>query len=279
MTLPIRTASAADLERMVEWAAREGWNPGLGDAAAFHSADPEGFLLAEDAAGLAGCISAVRHGAAFGFIGFYIVRPDLRGQGVGIALWRAAMRRLEGRVVGLDGVVAQQANYARSGFALAWRNIRYGAEQPRPAGAGVREIVPAAGLPFATLAALDAGVFPAPREAFLRHWLTAPGHQALAVLRQGEVAGFGVRRPCRKGHKIGPLTALDDAAARALFDALVDGVEGPVFLDLPEPNARAVALAEAAGMRPAFETARMYAGTPPAVALERLYGVASFELG
>ena len=36
------------------------------------------------------------------------------------------MARLEGRVVGLDGVVDQQANYQRSGFVLAHRNIRFG---------------------------------------------------------------------------------------------------------------------------------------------------------
>ena len=30
------------------------------------------------------------------------------------------------RVVGLDGVVAQQQNYRKSGFALAYANIRYG---------------------------------------------------------------------------------------------------------------------------------------------------------
>ena len=35
------------------------------------------------------------------------------------------MTHLSGRTVGLDGVVAQQDNYRRSGFALAWRNARY----------------------------------------------------------------------------------------------------------------------------------------------------------
>jgi GNAT superfamily N-acetyltransferase len=275
----IRTATRAELDQMVEWAAREGWNPGLHDADTFFAADPEGFLLAEDASGMAGCISAVRYGADFGFIGFYIARPDRRGQGVGMALWREAMARLSGRVVGLDGVVAQQANYQRSGFRLAWRNVRYGAEMPRPVGGGAGQVVPASSVPFEAIAALDASVFSTPRESFLRAWIAAPGHRALAVLRDGAVAGFGVLRPCRQGAKIGPLTATDAAAARALFDALIEGTAGPVFLDLPEPNRDAVALAEAAGMTPAFETARMYAGPAPALMRERIFGVASFELG
>ena len=54
---------------------------------------------------------------------------------------------------------------------------------------------------------------------------------------------------------------------------------GPLFLDVPEPNAAAVALAQAAGMAPVFETARMYTRPPPPVRAERVFGVTSFELG
>lgn len=279
MTHAIRAAGPAELAIMTEWAAQEGWNPGLADAAAFLAADPEGFLLAEDAGGRpAACISAARQGKGFGFIGFYIVRPDLRGQGLGMALWRQGMERLAGRVVGLDGVVARQADYARSGFRTAWRNVRYAA-RPRAVGGGQGQVVPATSLPFEALSALDASVLPASRENFLRVWLNTPGHRALAVLRDGVPAGFGVLRPSQDGARIGPLTAADAASARALFDALIEGQPGPVFLDLPEPNAAAVALAEAAGMQPVFETARMYAGQAPAIPLERAFGLASFELG
>ncbi len=36
------------------------------------------------------------------------------------------MARLGARTVGLDGVVAQQENYKKSGFVLAHRNVRHG---------------------------------------------------------------------------------------------------------------------------------------------------------
>ena len=42
----ITTADAAGVALLVDWAAAEGWNPGLDDAAAFRSADPDGFLIA-----------------------------------------------------------------------------------------------------------------------------------------------------------------------------------------------------------------------------------------
>nr|WP_237182320.1 GNAT family N-acetyltransferase [Roseomonas marmotae] len=264
---------------MSEWAAREGWNPGLSDALAFHAADPGGYLLAEDAGEAVGCISAVRQGPGHGFIGFYIVREDRRGQGIGLKLWQEAMARLAGRVIGLDGVVAQQANYARSGFQMGWRNIRYGAVHPRPVRRWAGEIVPVSSLPFSAVLELDASVLPAPREAFLRAWLDAPQHRSLVALRHGAPVAFGTLRPSHEGARIGPLTATDACAARALFDALIEGQDGPVFLDLPEPNQMARELAEAAGMTPVFETARMYAGPQPALALDRIFGLASFELG
>jgi len=45
--LQIRAMQAHELARHIDWAAQEGWNPGLHDAQAFHGADPQGFLLAE----------------------------------------------------------------------------------------------------------------------------------------------------------------------------------------------------------------------------------------
>jgi hypothetical protein len=267
--------SLADIALPVEWAAREGWNPGLNDAPAFLAEDPGAFLMLEEAGVPRSCISAVRYGQGFGFIGFYIAAPEARGQGHGLALWRAAMARLAGRVIGLDGVVAQQANYRKSGFALAWNNARYTVAAPvlPPAPGGV---VPAASVDFAALVALDAACFGTPRPAFLRAWIDTPGHVAVA-LPGGK--GLAVLRPFREGHKIGPLLAPDAEGARALFLALAARAPGPLTLDVPEDHPEAVALARSAGMEKVFETARMYAGPAPAIDRARLFGVASFELG
>jgi hypothetical protein len=279
----IRTLTLPEAQRAVDWAAAEGWNPGLADLDAFLAQDPGLFLGAFEGDALLSVISAARYDAGFGFIGFYIAKPEARGQGHGIAVWRAAMRQLEGRLVGLDGVVAQQANYRKSGFALAWNNIRFGGAVPvLPAPRA--HIVPALSLPFVAIEALDRQVFPTPRPALLRAWLGAPGHLALALLEDGAAAGFGVIRPCRSGHKIGPLVAATEPQAESLLAALLASVvrrtePGQVFLDVPEPHGAAVGLATRLGLRPVFETARMYTGPAPAVAMDRLFGIASFELG
>ena len=278
--LTIRTMTRADLDLAVGWAAAEGWNPGLRDADAFFATDPEGFLIAELDGEPIGCISAVCHGETFGFLGFYIMRPEFRGRGHGIAIWRRAMERFGDRVVGLDGVVAQQDNYRKSGFVLEHRNIRYGAAKPvAPQVVPGLDIVPLAAIPHAELAEYDRPLFPVPRDAYLRAWTTTPGHVGIAVRKAGALAGYGMVRPCHDGAKIGPLFADDPQTARALFAALLRQAPGAVYLDLPAPNADAIAMAEAAGMTPGFETARMYTGQAPKLPLDRIYGVTTFELG
>src|SRR4029079_12022066 len=163
-------------------------------------------------------------------------------------------------VIGLDGVVAQQPNYRRSGFELAYANVRYGgivaALSVQPAG-----VVALSEIPMEAVAAYDATVFPAPRNAFLRAWINAPGHNGRALLRDGALAGWGVIRPCRNGHKIGPLVADDRATAETVLAALLAaGGGGELFLDVPSSNDDAVALAQSLGLAPVFETARMYTG-------------------
>ncbi len=281
----IRTLTPAEAQQAVDWAAAEGWNPGLADLDCFLAQDAGLFLGGFDRGALVSVISATRY-PGFGFIGFYIAAPAARGKGHGIAVWRAGMRQLAGRLVGLDGVVAQQANYRKSGFALAWRNIRFGGVPVVPSVQGTivpqarGHVVPVATLPFAAIEAMDAQVFPAPRPDFLRHWIGAPGHLALALLRDGAPSGFGVIRPCRNGHKIGPLVAEDEAGAEALAAALLARIEpSEVFCDVPEPHWAAVRLMQRLGLAPVFETARMYTGPAPALRMDRLFGVTTFELG
>ena len=275
--LRIRSMAAHEVALALDWAAAEGWNPGLADAGPFACVDPEGFLVGELDGAPASIIAVVNYDARFSFLGFYIVRPDLRGRGFGFRIWQAGMAHAGARTVGLDGVVAQQDNYRKSGFTLAYNNIRYG-------GAVLPLVVPAAtvplsDLPFETIARDDAAVFPAARPAFLRAWLAAPGHAGRALMRDGRLVAWGVIRPCRGGRKIGPLVADGRAAAEAVFAALLGDADGEVFLDVPQPNREATALAEAHGLAPVFQTARMYSGAIRDVALERVFGVTTFELG
>lgn len=275
--ISIRALNTAEIGLAVEWAAAEGWNPGHADAACFATVDADGFRVAEVDGAPAAVISVVNYDARFAFLGFYIVRPDLRGQGIGLRLWQAGLAHAGERTIGLDGVPAQQANYIRQGFVFAHRNIRF-AGVPGPGEMG--ETVDLAEIPFQEVAASDARVFPAPRAAFLKAWIAAPGHAGRAVMRAGRLKGWGVVRPARTGWKIGPLIAEDPETADVLFRALrAEAGEAPVVLDVPEPHAEALALARRHGLSPVFETARMYRGSLRPATLQPLFGVTSFELG
>jgi hypothetical protein len=195
-------------------------------------------------------------------------------------LWQAGLAYLAGRTIGLDGVPAQQANYRRSGFALAYRNIRY---QGRSGGALPDDprIVPLSALPFQAVNAYDSALFPADRSTFLKRWIEQPQATAIGILHGGALAGYGVVRTARSGYKIGPLFADDPSLAEALFDGLAASVPGDaaIYLDVPETNPAAQALARRRGMTVAFETARMYAGRAPDLPIRRVFGVTTFELG
>jgi GNAT superfamily N-acetyltransferase len=277
--LSIRPMRPEEIAIAIDWAAAEGWNPGLADAACFAIPDSDGFLIGELAGVPAATVSCVNYDAAFAFVGFYVVRQDLRGRGYGLRLWHAAMAHAGARLVGLDGVVAQQQNYRKSGFQLAYANVRYGgilAAPSRPAA----NLVALSEIALATLAADEATVFPASRPRFLQAWISAAGHVGCALLRDGRLAAWGVIRPCRNGRKVGPLIADDRAGAAAVLTALLADVGGgEIFLDVPSINQAAVALAEDFGLAPVFETARMYTRAVPPLRLHRLYGVTSFELG
>ncbi|MCB1629127.1 MAG: GNAT family N-acetyltransferase [Xanthomonadales bacterium] len=276
----ITVMSRSDVDVAIGWARQEGWNPGLQDAEAFYVADSGGFLLGQIDGEPVATLSAVRYGDDFGFIGLYIVDPAHRGRGHGWQIWQAGMASLAGRNVGLDGVVAQQDNYRRSGFRLAHRNIRFGG-RAAALGRPSADIVPASRVNWQALTAYDRAHFPAPREAFLRHWIAAEQATALVCLDGSRIVGFGCLRPCVEGYKIGPLNAADPDTAARLYDALAATATpgAPIFLDVPEPNAAGIALAESKGLQPVFETARMYTGTPPPLPLDRIYGITSFELG
>lgn len=278
-----RQATRAEMDMAVGWAAAEGWNPGLADADVFCATDPQGFVCAERDGEVIATGSIVSYSGAFGFMGFFIVRPDLRGQGIGRAFWywrRDTLRaRLQpGAAIGMDGVFDMQPFYARGGFVFTHRNLRMaGTGQAGDIPEGVVEL---SNVPFAAVAAFDRRHFGFAREAFLRRWITPRDGRVLAAHDREGLTGYGVIRPCREGWKIGPLFAESATVADELFCGLSAHAAGqPICLDTPENNPAALALAARHGLAEVFGCARMYHGPVPVLPWERIYGVTTFELG
>lgn len=279
-TYRIETMNPQQLTLAAGWARAEGWEPGLKDMDCFYCADPQGFLVGSLDGEPIATISAISYGACFGFLGFYIVKPEYRGQGYGFKIWQAALEYLGDRCIGLDGVVAQQANYRRSGFELAHRSIRYQGSRLDQTPIH-KNIVNVSEWPLDEVYSYDQRHFPSDRRRFLDCWLHQTGHHALGYCESNQLLGYGVIRPSHSGYRIGPLFSDRPDIAEALFLALMAQIPAgnTVFLDVPEVNTMAVDLATQYAMVPIFEVARMYKGTDPGLPLTHIYGITSFELG
>lgn len=278
MTAPqplIRTLSLPEIELLVDWAGAEGWNPGLGDATTFQAADPGGFLGAFVADEMVAGISAVAYGDAFGFIGLYICRPDMRGRGYGKAVWDAGIARLGGRTIGLDGVPAQQANYLSMGFQPAYRTLRLSGRASAPDTPDIHSVTP--GL-FTVICDLDHMCFPAKRDGFLGLWLGPPRIAVVSVV-DGVLHGFGAARACREGYKVGPLFARSEPTAAALLASLAGACAGEIHIDVPECQSGFIAGLVRQGFTAGFETSRMHRGAIPHYENSLVFGVTCLELG
>lgn len=272
-----------EFDQAVAWAAAEGWNPGKHDAELFWATDPEGFVCATLKGEIVAVGSIVAYGDEFGFMGFFIVKKELRGQGIGKKFWYWRRDRLKARLkpkapIGMDGVFAMQEWYAKGGFAFSHRSLRMAGvgRSSQPAG----HITDLANAPFDAVAAYDRRHFGYDRRDFLRRWIEPAEGLALGAVVEGELTGYGVIRACAEGYKIGPLFAATPQTADQLFRALSDRASGePIFLDTPENNQAALALAEQYDLKEVFGCARMYYGEAPSLPWRNIYGVTTFELG
>ncbi|MGE4280686.1 MAG: GNAT family N-acetyltransferase [Magnetospirillum sp.] len=280
--LSIATMRADEVQTLEDWAAAEGWNPGLADLAIAYAVDPDAFIALRRGDELVGGGSIFSHGGAFGFMGLFIIRADLRGGKLGTTLWHQRLDMLRKRLapgagIGMDGVFAMVPFYEKGGFKFAHRDLRF-------EGIAHGQMDPDAhaypDISFAEIDSFDRCFFPAPRSTFLVRWLEQPGAHVLGIRQDDMLAGYGVARPCRKGFKLGPVFADTPDIAERLIGSLMAKIEGePVALDIPEPNEAGLKLAAKFGLSESFGCARLYYGPAPDLPLNGIFGVTSFEFG
>lgn len=278
----IGAMTRSEVAVLESWAAAEQWNPGLHDMEVAWGFDAAAFIALRKDGELVGGGAIMSYDGKAGFMGLFIMRPDQRGRGLGTLLWHERLRRLRERLepgasIGMDGVFDMVPFYATGGFQSLYRDVRYEGKvstEPHP------DAVPLSRLEFDQVDAYDQPIFGTRRSDFLRAWLSQPDGRGAAVLRRGEIRGYGFLRRCRVGFKLGPVFADDPETADVILQELFASAGGQqVQLDVPEPNAAAVELARHYGLEPGFGCARMVCGPPLPVPVERVYGVTSFEFG
>ncbi|MFK7744109.1 MAG: GNAT family N-acetyltransferase [Roseobacter sp.] len=276
--MTIRVMSHDDLCVVLNWAEKEGWNPGLDDAAAFHAADPSGFLIKTLDGQLVSAISVVNHTADFAFLGLYLCKPEFRGKGYGMDIWRAGLAHAGHRVIGLDGVPDQQENYARSGFVNCGKTVRYEGHLPCAPDPHVRCVSPQE---ISLLIDHDAKAAGIRRDAFARAWFAGSANRQTMVLTKGtDITGFATFRRCCIGTKIGPFKASCEADALALLSSNPFCMPSEAaYIDIPDKSASFAKLLFQNNFTPVFETARMYSGPAPKPVFATYQAIASMELG
>lgn len=268
---------------LVKWAEEEGWNPGPFDADVYYATDPEGFygFFLEDKLIAGGAI--VSYNNEFGFMGLFIVKPEFRGKEIGKKLWYqrrdTLLKRLnDGASIGMDGVVAMQHFYEKGGFKIAFRDERY--EKIGIEFNVDQNISTINNDDLKSILEYDKVCFGFSRQQFLKPWLALPGNKTFKYIEDGKLKGFAIIRKAVKGYKVCPLFADNNAIAEELYKACLNSVVGEaLYLDIPVTNKEAVNLIKKYNAVYVFECARMYYGNPPAVEIDKIFGLTTFEIG
>lgn len=271
------------LKTLIKWAAIEGWDPGKYDADVYWATDPNGFYgYFEDDELIAGG-SIISYNGEFGFMGFFIVKPEYRSLGIGRKLWYQRrdilLSRLKrGASIGMDGVVEMQSFYEKGGFKIAFRDVRY--EKTAMEIKTDNNISAINKNDFELILKYDKQCFGFSRPQFLKPWLNTLNTKKFKYMENGNLKGFSIVRKTPEGYKIGPLFADNEIIAEELYKACLNSVVGEkLFLDIPLINKGAINIIEKYNASYVFECARMYYGNPPNIDMNKVFGITTFELG
>jgi len=271
------------LQTLVKWAEDEGWNPGPNDAEIYWATDPDGYYGYFHNDELIAGGSIVSYNKQFGFMGFFIVKPEYRSLGIGRKLWYQRRDTLLSRLnddasVGMDGVIAMQPFYKKGGFEIAFRDERH--EKIGEEFIIDQNISPIIKDDFDSILEYDKQGFGFSRPQFLIPWLKQPDVKTFKYSNNGKLEGFAIIRKANKGYKICPLFADNSTIAEELYKACLNSVVGkPLYLDIPVINSDAVTLTQKYNTTYVFECARMYYGKAPNIEIDKVFGITTFELG
>src|SRR5262245_19553990 len=243
LMLRIRSMTNEDLAFGLALSRQVGWNQTQADWRRCLDLEPDGCFVALLDGAPAGTATTCVFGPV-AWVAMVLVDPALRRRGVGRALMAHALNFLDEKkvpTVRLDATPLGRPLYEQLGFVAQFELARFEGLLPAasaPPSPGV-VTVPAARWP--ELVALDEAVARTSRGKLLRGMLAERPEDVRGVEGAGGWRGLIAAREGARARQIGP--CLGDAGAVLLEDACRRHAGHTVYLDVPEGNAPATALA------------------------------------
>ena len=264
----------------IELASRENWNPGLNDHEFLLRADMNGFFVAHSGQDVIGTIASVNYQNNLSFIGLHIVLPEFRKKGIGKKLLSVAIDKAGENNIGTNCFENQLTYYERAGFKPAFKILKYqgicnGKFNVAPG------IVSPLMMDFELLYEYDKRIFSYERKVFTSMWINQPKSMVLGKYVDDKYKGYGLFMPCQNGYSISPLVSDDSGTAEEILTALASHFpkDTPFFIDVPERNKDAVAIAEKLNLTKVNEVVRMYSKEEQNIDLNKVYSFTNNTVG
>ncbi|MEK6977789.1 MAG: GNAT family N-acetyltransferase [Candidatus Hydrothermarchaeota archaeon] len=271
MALEVRTLGFADLGFALALTREEGWDYGERDIKRLLELEPGGSFVALEGGERIGIVTTLCYGRS-AWLGNLVVRSGYRGLGYGKRLAEHALASLAGKGHKTVGIYAYEwltDFYGYMGFEGDESVITFSGRSEGGRGAGDAVDVD-------ELVAFDGPRFGDGRGKLLRR-LQEEYPDLCKVHREGgRIAGYIMGRRSETGAEIGPWVSRQ-SCARGLLEAELAGLEGEVWVSVPENNGEALETVRSCGFRERFRTVLMYRGPP--LAQREICAVAALEKG
>ena len=256
----IRQMLKEETEGIFNWGKREGWNLGLHDWDIVYDIDPKGYFVGVLDGKIIGSIAGVHYERKYAYLTLFMVEPEYRGRGYGLALWKHTLNYLNKEVgvecIGLDAVLEREKDYQKWGFRPYYKITGYTYEVNQGFS---RKYPPIDDKHFQDIVEYDLKVFKVNRASFLYDYTFKTEAKTGVAYEGNRLVGFTIARPCWRGYNVCPIFADNTEVARGLLESVLADLPGQMItIEVPEPNSEAMKLPRDFDMKPWNPTVRMY---------------------
>ncbi|MFI4911589.1 MAG: GNAT family N-acetyltransferase [Sedimentisphaeraceae bacterium JB056] len=271
-----------ELDKGLELSLGAGWNQLMADWKLIYRLNPDGTFAALHNGRIVGTAAGVNYDGKIGLIGMVLVNPNMRRRGIATDLMNSCEKALSGcRSVKLDATLEGKKVYQRIGYKTECSLTRYvgsgliSGEQ----GCDQKLVRPMTSADVSRIAEIDAREFGADRKTMIEGLLEMASEYSFVFEKDGGIKGFVQGRRGAKYEFIGPLWAVDEAAASGLLRCvLMQAAQKPVAIDTFDENKSWNKRLADMGFKPSRCFARMFKGENIA-ASKKYFASAGPELG